>query len=112
MTFVLTQLPMYTDTYYRYTINLEGRQRTMVYYWNEREGAWHFDLKDADGTSVLLGQKIVAQYPIAADYRLEGRNLSGYFILLPNNTSTRLDPTDSSVAPQFFKFYYIYQPPE
>lgn len=112
MTYSITELPLFQETYYRYAINLEGRQRNFNYYWNERVGAWYFDVKNADGTPVLLGQAIVAQYPIAGDYRLDSKDLTGYFILLPNNLSTKTDPLDSTVIPQFFKFYYVYELPE
>ncbi|MNF38534.1 hypothetical protein D3C85_584980 [compost metagenome] len=112
MTYSITQLPLYQDTFYRYTINLEGRQRTLNFYWNERDGGWHFDIKNTNGVSVLLGQKLVPLYPIAADYRLEDKDLTGYFYLAPNNLSTVVDPLDSTVIPQFFKLYYIYEIPE
>lgn len=109
MTFRYVTLPLYQDTNYRYTVSLENRQRTLAFYWNEREGAWHFDLKNIDGTPILLGQKIVPQYPIAVDYRLEGFDLTGYFVLMPNNISSKVDPNDSAVVPQFFKFYYVHE---
>lgn len=109
MTYSITEVPLFQETYYRYSINLEGRQRNLNFYWNERVGAWHFDVKNADGSNVMLGQAIIAQYPIAGDYRLNSKDLSGYFILLPNNLSTVVDPTDSTVVPQFFKFYYVYE---
>jgi len=112
MSFSITELPLYQDTFYRYTINLEGLQRTFNYYWNERAGAWHFDVKNADGTPVILGQALVAQYPIVVDYPLKSESMTGYFLLLPNNPDTRMDPLESSVVPQFFKFYYLYQLPE
>lgn len=103
----VTELPLYTDTNYRYTINLEGRQRTVSFYWNDREGFWMMDVRNADNMSVLQGVKLVPQHPIAADYRLEARNMTGYFILLPNNLSSKLSTTDPSVMPQFFKLFYI-----
>jgi hypothetical protein len=108
-TYSVTEVPLYQDTYYRYTLNLEGIQRTLNFYWNERDGGWHFDLKNIDGTPVILGQKLVAQYPILVDYRLTSKSLSGYMMLVPNNIETRVDPLDSSVIPQFFKLYYIYE---
>lgn len=109
MSYSITQLPLYQETFYRYSINLEGRQRNFNFYWNEREGAWHFDIANADGVSVIRGQKIVPQHPIGGDYRLDAEFLTGYFLLLPNNLSTKVDPLDSTVIPQFFKFYYIYE---
>lgn len=107
--FSVTEMPLYQDAPYRYTINLEGRQRNVAFYWNEREGFWMMDVKNADNTPVIDGMKLVAQYPLAADYRLELKALTGYFLLLPNNISSKLSTTDSSVMPQFFKLFYIYE---
>lgn len=109
MAFSITELPLYQDTFYRYTVNLEGQQRIMNFYWNEKDGGWHFDLRNSDSTPILLGQKLVPQHPIAADYRLDGFGLTGYFIMYPLNLSVTVDPLDSMVIPQFFKLYYIYE---
>lgn len=109
MAFSYTQVPLYQETLYRYNLNLEGAQRTFVFYWNEREGSWHFNLSNQDGTSVIKGQKLVAAYPMCADLQLDAYGLTGYFMLLPNNAETVVDPTDSSVIPQFFRLDYIYE---
>lgn len=109
MALVYTELPLYQDFYYRYAINLEGLQRNMNFYWNEREGAWFFDMTNLDGTSVIYGQKLVSQHPMLVDAPLESRGITGYFMLLPNNLATTTSTTDSTVVPQFYKLFYIYE---
>ena len=108
MALVYTEVPLYQDFYYRYAINLEGQQRNMNFYWNERDGAWLFDLSNLDGSVIIQGQKIVAQYPLMLNLPITQYGMTGYFILLPNNLATKVDETDSTVIPQFFKFYYVY----
>lgn len=112
MTYSITPVPLYQDTYYRYSLNLEGQQRNFNFYWNERDGGWHMDISNADGTKVISGKKLVASYPMLADYRLDSKGLTGYFVLEPSNFSTVVDPLDSTVIPQFFNLYYIYKLPE
>lgn len=109
MTWYTTELPLFSTTYYRYSINLEGRQRNLTFYWNEREGAWHFDLRNSDNSAVILGQKLVPQHPIAADYNLESGSLTGYFMLLPDNIAKKVDTLDYKVVPQFFSFFYVHE---
>ena len=108
MALVYTEVPLYQDFYYRYAINLEGQQRNMTFYWNERDGSWLFDLSNLDGSVIIQGQKIVAQYPLMLNLPIYNHGLTGYFMLLPNNLATKVDENDSTVIPQFFKFYYIY----
>ena len=109
MAYSITDLPLYTDPYYRYSISLEGQQRYFNFYWNEREGHWHFDVFNAGNVPILLGQKIVESHPIAGDYDLSQSNLSGYFIALPNNQAVMLDTNDLTTLPTLYKFFYIYQ---
>ena len=109
MALIYTELPMYQDFYYRYGISLEGQQRTLTFYWNEREGAWFFDMSNLDGAIVISGQKLVPQTPLMLNLPLSSLGLTGYFMLLPNNLATKVNPADSTIVPQFFKLFYIYE---
>lgn len=109
MAFSITELPLYTDPYYRYSITLEDQQRYFNFYWNEREGHWHFDVFNAGNVPILLGQKIVESHLLAGDYDLSTYNMSGYFIALPNNSTAKLDTGDILSLPTLYKFFYIYE---
>lgn len=109
MAFSITQLPLFVDPYYRYSIALEDQQRFMNFYWNEREGHWMFDLYNSSNVPVLLGQKLVADYQIAADYDLSGYGITGYFLVSPNNAESKLDVGDKNTLATRFTLFYIYE---
>jgi len=109
MAFSITELPLYTDPYYRYSITLEDQQRYLNFYWNEREGHWHFDVFNAGNIPILLGQKIVESHLLAGDYDLSAYNMSGYFMALPNNSTTKLDTGDIITLPTLYKLFYIHE---
>lgn len=106
---VYIELPLYTDEKYRYGISLEGVSWQFTFYWNGRAGQWHMDIRKEDQTPLVLGQPLVAQYPLLLDYNLEEQGMSGYFLLMPVNIGIDSEITqDSSVVPEFFKLYYVY----
>lgn len=109
MTFITTELPLYEDPHYRYSINLEGQARSLTFYWNSRTSTWHLDWKNPDGTVVFLGLPLVPQHPLIADYQLDAYGITGYLLLLPN-AEGRNDPImDLATVPQFYKLFYIYE---
>ena len=67
------------------------------------------DLRQEDQTPILLGYALVPQYPMCVDYNLEDYGLTGYFLLLPINSTIGSKITEeSSIMPEFFKLYYVY----
>lgn len=109
MTTVYTELPLFSDLRYRYGATLQGVSWQFTFYWNERINQWHMDIRREDQTALVLGIAMVPQYPMLIDYNLEESGLTGYFLLMPVNVSVaeQLDD-ESSVMPEFFKFYYVY----
>jgi hypothetical protein len=107
---VYIEMPLYTEEKYRYGISLEGVSWQFTFYWNGRCGQWHMDIRREDQTALVLGQPLVAQYPMLVDYNLEESGLTGYFLLMPINIGIVDQITqDSSVVPEFFRLYYVYQ---
>ncbi|ATW58384.1 hypothetical protein CNR37_00177 [Pseudomonas phage ventosus] len=108
---VYIEMPLFSDEKYRYSIPLEGTSWQFTFYWNGRAGQWHMDILREDQTPLVLGQPLVAQYPMLIDYNLEEQGLTGYFLLMPVNVEITTQITeDSSVVPEFFKLYYVYLP--
>lgn len=106
---VYVEMPLYNEEKYRYSISLEGVSWQFTFYWNGRAGQWHMDIRREDQTPLVLGQALVAQYPMMVDYSLEESGLTGYFLLMPVNSGITDQITqDSSVVPEFFKLYYVY----
>lgn len=106
-------LPLYSEKKYRYSTNIEGQSWQLTFRWNDRATQWHLDLHKEDQTPVLLGQSLVAQYPMFVDYVLEDFGLSGYFLLLPTNSSVANKLSDGhTIMPQFFSLQYVYNTPD
>lgn len=106
---VYVELPLYDERSYTYGVSLEGRSYVLSFYWNQKCGQWHMDLRLEDRTPVLLGQALVPQYPLFIDYNLEELGMTGYFQLMPVNIALVTKVGDEhGVVPGFFKLYYVY----
>lgn len=58
-------LPTRTDlAIYRERVDLEGDTFTLDFQYNSREGAWYFDLLDADATPIRSGIRVVVGVPL------------------------------------------------
>ena len=109
MSTVFVELPLFSDLNYRYNASLETVSLQFKYYWNQRATQWQMDIRLEDQTPVVLGYALVPQYPILDDVTLETVGLSGHFELLPVNSAIASAITqESSVMPEFFKLYYVY----
>ncbi|ATN92783.1 hypothetical protein QGX11_gp020 [Pseudomonas phage PPSC2] len=106
---IAVELPLYSDLKYRYGTTLEGVAWQFTFYWNERCSQWQFDLRQEDQTPILLGYALVPQFPMCVDYNLEDYGLTGYFVLLPINATISSKITEeSSIMPEFFSLFYVY----
>lgn len=106
---IYVELPLFSEENYRYAISLEGISWQFSFNWNGRAGQWHMDIRREDQTPLVLGQALVAQYPMLVDYSLEESGMTGYFLLLPVNLGLTTQINEEfSVMPEFFKLYYVY----
>lgn len=109
MSTVLVELPLYSDLSYRYSSSLETVSLQFKFYWNTRAKQWLMDIRLEDQTPLVLGYALVPQYPMLVDLPLENVGLSGHFELLPVNVAIASQLSqESSVMPEFFKLYYVY----
>lgn len=108
MTVMYVNMPLFTESYYSYTISLETISYNVEIVFNERVGLWYLSLYLQDNTPVFEGVAIVPGYPIALDYALN--KLTGYFYLecvASINTEQYIQYPDK--LSQYYKFYYIYE---
>ncbi|MND92286.1 hypothetical protein D3C80_844390 [compost metagenome] len=102
-------MPLYSDLKYRYGMSLEGISWDFTFYWTDRSSTWHMDIRDEESNPIVLGHRVVAQYPMMLDYTLEDYGLTGHFVLLPTNTSmTSTITLEPEVMPEFFRLFYVY----
>lgn len=110
MTQVAVELPLFSDPSYQYNISLENRSRQLIFNWNDRTESWYMDVLNDDGTVVMLGVKLVPQYPIAVDYKLDAYGMTGYFILMQKNVN-QLGVKYNLITdiPERYSFYYVFE---
>ena len=109
MTTNIIELPLYSDPYFSYNIDLEGVNRTLTFRWNDRANSWHFDITQEEGKSVVAGIRVVANYPMLVDYQLDEYSMTGYFALVDAGSfsSGKLDTKPEAMS-QWYKLFYIY----
>lgn len=110
MTTNFVEMPLFDDLTYRYSLPLQGQSWQFKFYWVQRAMQWHMDIRKEDQTPVVLGYAMVPQYPMMEDYPLEDIGLTGRFVLMPVNVAVATAITlESSVMPEFFKLFYMYE---
>lgn len=62
----VTTLPLRSDGYpdYSFSAELAGATYQLALRWNDREQAWFLDLSSEDGVEVLMGAKVVLNWPL------------------------------------------------
>ena len=84
--FLYVSLPLYDDeSYYKYSIALEGTSYRLQFLYNSKMQMYTLTLFTADDEVIVEGVGLVPNYPIMANYVIEG--LTGYFLLAPKGTS-------------------------
>ena len=106
MTLQYVPMPLYEDAIYNYRIALEGNSYNFNVYYNERVEGWFFDLREEGGEAVVLGLRLVPNYPTLLDYALT--NLSGYLWLEPIGNSIERIRTDPFLLSKYFRLFYIF----
>lgn len=110
MTTNFTEMPLSSELAYRYSLSLEGTSFQFKFYWVQRAKQWHIDIRQEDQTAIVLGYALVPQFPILEDLPLELYGLTGRFVLMPVNIAVATSLSkESSVMPEFFKLYYMYE---
>lgn len=105
MALQFVEIPLFSDFYYSYDVNLEQENITLTFRYNERSLAWCVDIQDQEGNYLIAGVKLVPDYPLTHNHSING--LTGYFSLeskLPEHTEKiRTEP--ENIAEHFVMFY-------
>ncbi len=74
------------------TFALDGTNYVIRTRYNERAGAWFFDLSLEDGTALITGKKIVVTWPLAGVREYGDRLIPGW-LFATDTSAADLDPT-------------------
>lgn len=103
----IIQLPLFTDVYHEYSLPLEDDNFILTFLWQERTSSWYMDIRKDDLTPVVLGIRLVIDFPILADYKLKDFGLNGYFVLEDKGQyiSNKLSTSPEALADNYQLFY-------
>lgn len=99
-------LPLFKESNYLYTVPLERVSYQLKFYYNERMEQWIMDLLYADGVPIVLGQALIANYPLFSEYVIEP---TGFFFLEPigeNKNQTVINPFELE---KYYRLFYLYE---
>lgn len=73
--------PLFEESYYSYSIDLEDDAFVLTFRYNERAEQWIMSIADAEENVLVRNIALVPMYPLINQYALS--SLSGEFILIP-----------------------------
>lgn len=53
---------------YTFAVQLDGTTFNFEFNWNDRQGAWFFNLLDIANTPLLMGRKVVLNLPMISEF--------------------------------------------
>lgn len=89
MDYIIIEVPDMNDSISR--IVLLGKQYQIRFTWNDTGGFWSFGLMDSLGTPLLIGTKIVPQFPLNLFYGTENIPLGVFAALTEKERIGRQD---------------------
>lgn len=89
MDYTIIEVPDLNDSISR--IVLLGKQYQLRFTWNDTGGFWSFGLMDSLGTPLLIGTKIVPQFPLNLFYGTENLPLGVFAALTEKDRIGRQD---------------------
>jgi len=104
-------LPLFTDSDYNYSVNLQGQSYVLDFKYNERVQLYFLSLLDAENNPIVLGEGLVPTYPILKDYALFP--LTGFFWMeeKADILSEAYKVYPDKIA-EYYSFFYIYSDEE
>lgn len=101
------RLPIFNDTYYSYSVSLEGNKYSLEFLFLERVKGWVVTLKNSNGETLVRNQKLTPETPLFIDYKLP--DLSGAFYFKPVSQSVYKSETNNLIKPKgFYELFYVF----
>ena len=100
MDYIIVEVPDMNDSISR--IALLGKQYQLRFTWNDSGGYWSFGLLDSLGNPILVGVRIVPQFPLNLFYGTENVPLGIFAALTEQESIGRRDFVDGKA-----KFVFI-----
>lgn len=102
------KLPLYNNTFYSYSIPLQGNKYTLEFLFLERLNTWLLSLLDSEGNYLVRNQRLTPNLLLFNDYKIS-EELTGGFLFTP---LSREDPekikNDISQPKGVYQLLYIF----
>lgn len=89
MDYIIIEVPDMNDSISRIVLN--GKQYQIRFTWNDTGGFWTFGLMDSLGNPLLIGVKIVPQFPLNLFYGTQGLPVGVFAALTGEESIGRSD---------------------
>ena len=99
MDYIIIEVPDLNDSISR--IVLLGKQYQLRFTWNDTGGFWSFGLMDSLGAPLLIGTKIVPQFPLNLFYGTDNLPLGVFAALTEKDRLGRQDFVNGKVQVVF-----------
>lgn len=104
---VVEKLPLFDDTFYSYTVPLEGSTYKLQLLYLERLSHWIISIKDSEGVDLVVGQRLTPNTRLFFGYGLG--DLTGYFVFTPKADVDPQEIKDSiRQISDFYDLFYVY----
>lgn len=104
---VSTVIPLYTDSFYTYSVPLEGLVRQLTFRWVGFSKQWTMDIHDMDGSPVVTGIALVPNYNIMLNYNRP--TFKGCFVLSASSPKMAARyREDQNIIPLYFTLTHYY----
>ena len=100
------KLPLFRQPVYNYNVRLGDASIKLRFAYNERVKQWQLDVSHSDGTPLVVGQAVVASYPMMLDYSLKGIN--GYFEFRPIGMAQNETISNPYEIWKYYELFYVY----
>lgn len=100
-------LPLYNDTYYKYSVVLEDNTYILGFLYLERINQWIYYLKDSEGNSLVSGERLTPNTQLLLSYA--NPNLTGFLLFTPkSNVDPEVVKDNIRQISDFYDLFYIY----
>jgi hypothetical protein len=100
-------LPIFNDTFYSYSVSLEGNRYTLTFLFLERLGSWVLTLQDSEGFVLVRNERLTPDSLLFSDYKLP--ELSGGFYFEPKTQAAFQNEDNTITRPkEFYELFYLF----
>lgn len=104
---IITLLPLYEDSSYRYNVILGNVRYGAIVKYNSRTEVWYLSIQRQDGTPVISSLALLPGLFHGVTINLDFYGLPGYFILISNTEEIRYEDINPRQLFQYYSLYYI-----